>query len=94
MRSLEAYRPLELVAMDVMGELPVTLREKRHVFVAIDVFTPYMHTKATKDVQMRTVTKFIAKFLSNFGIPIVLLTDNAPMLALLSFPAGNFHICR
>ena len=77
MKLFPATKPLEFVAMDILGPLPRTRHGKRFILVITDRFT-----KLTKTVALRTITAlavanaFCQTWVFNFGTPKVLLTDN------------------
>lgn len=48
MFSFEASFHLDLVAMDILGPMPASYTNKRHVMVAVDSFTRYIDAEALK----------------------------------------------
>ena len=91
MRLFPATRPLEYVAMDILGPLPRTKHGMRFILVITDRFT-----KLTKTVALRTITSlavaraFCRAWVFNYGIPKILLTDNGTQ-----FTASFFrNVCR
>ena len=91
MKLFPATKPLEYVAMDILGPLPKTKHGRRFVLVITDRFT-----KLAKAVSLRTITSLsVAKafcdcWIFNYGIPKVLLTDNGTQ-----FTSSFFRkVCR
>lgn len=77
MKSFEIYDANELVAIDVVGSTTQTPRKNRHIMVAIDCFTRYVHAKALPDVSSTSFSEFLIEYVGLFGIPKRVLTDNA-----------------
>ena len=91
MKLFPASKPLEYVAMDILGPLPKTKHGRRFILVVTDRFT-----KLAKTVSLRTITSLsVAKafcdcWIFNYGIPKVVLTDNGSQ-----FTSGFFRrVCR
>ena len=91
MRLFPATKPLEYVAMDILGPLPRTRHGMRFILVITDRFT-----KLTKTVPLRTITSlavaraFCREWVFSYGTPKTLLTDNGTQ-----FTASFFrNVCR
>ncbi len=68
--------PMEKVAIDILGPLPVTNRGNRFVLVICDLFTKWTEAVAMPDSQADTVaTAFIDQFITRMGTPLILLSD-------------------
>ena len=68
--------PLERVAMDIMGPLPVTDRGNRYVLVIGDYFTKWIESYAIPNQEAATVAKvFVEEFICRYGIPKEIHTD-------------------
>lgn len=78
MYSFEAQWPIEVVAFDTLGPLPVTLSDRKHVLVGIDLCTKFVFVSPLTNIQKEVIGVEIKKFISCFGIPNYLLTDNSP----------------
>lgn len=81
MNSFEAYWPLEIVAFDTHGPLPTTLNNKKHILVGIDVFTKFVFLSPLEDIKKETIGLELRKFISYFGIPNYVVSDNGPAFA-------------
>ena len=91
MRLFPATKPLEYVAMDILGPLPRTKHGMRFILVITDRFT-----KLTKAEPLRTITSlavaraFCKAWVFNYGTPKVLLTDNGTQFTATFFR----NVCR
>ena len=91
LRLFPATRPLESLAIDILGPLPKTKTGKRFLLVIKDRFT-----KLTQVVALRTITAytvavgFCDAWVFKYGVPRTLLSDYGPQ-----FSAKFFHnTCR
>lgn len=78
MFSIEAFSPIDLVAFDTIGPLPISVNNKKHALVGKDVFSKFVMLSALSDIQGNTIATEIKKMFAFIGIPKALLTDNAP----------------
>lgn len=78
MRSFDARAPLDLIAIDCL-DLQESMNHRKHVIVAVDVFTRFVSGKAIKNLKSSCFEKFLLEFIGRFGIPNQILTDNAPI---------------
>ena len=68
--------PMQRVAMDILGPLPVTPRLNKYVLVLGDYFTKWTEAFAIPDMETATVARvFVDEFVSRFGAPTHLHTD-------------------
>jgi len=76
MGQLAAGRPLERVAVDVMGPFKETVRKNRFVIVVGDYFTKWMEAYPVPNHKAETVaTTLVDNFFCRFGIPQSLHSD-------------------
>ena len=69
-------RPLQRVAMDILGPLPETARGNRYILVIGDYFTRWKEAYPMKDMNALTVAQiFVHEFIFHMGIPDVIHTD-------------------
>ena len=62
--------PMERIAVDIMGELPVTERDNKYVLVASDYFTKWTESYPMSNMEAATVAKLLVEQLfSRFGVP-------------------------
>ncbi|MCG8048998.1 MAG: DDE-type integrase/transposase/recombinase [Candidatus Thiodiazotropha endolucinida] len=68
--------PMERVAVDIMGELPVTERGNKYVLVVSDYFTKWTECYPMNNMEAATVAKLLVEQLfSRFGIPEQIHSD-------------------
>ena len=68
--------PMERVALDVLGPLPLSRDGNRYVLVVSDYFTKWAEAYAIPDQEAKTVaTAFVNQFVSRFGAPLLVHTD-------------------
>ena len=91
MKLFPATRPLEQVAMDILGPLPKTKHGRRFILVITDRFTKLTKTESLRTITSMSVAKaFCQCWIFNYGIPKVVLTDNGSQ-----FTSGFFRtVCR
>ena len=71
-------RPLERIALDIMGPLTQTYSDNKYVLVVSDYFTKWTEAYALPDQQAETVASYlVSHFISRFGIPENIHTDQA-----------------
>lgn len=79
MKLFPAEYPLEDVAMDLIGPLPVTTTGKRYIFVVMDRFSNF--TSAVL-IKYTTATHIASLFMNHwvfpYGVPQTALTENRP----------------
>lgn len=73
-----AQRPLERVAVDVVGPLPLTLAGNRFLVVMTDYFTRYPEAYPVPNILAETIVGVFENFISTHGIPEILLSDRGP----------------
>ena len=90
LKPLEASYPLELVHMDFL-KIGGKDDKNTNVLVVTDHFTGYAQAYVTGNQQASTVARvFIDKFVTNYGWPVKILTDQAKDFNGLLFSA----LCR
>ena len=76
MQSELVGTPMQRVAMDILGPLPVTARENKYVLVIGDYFTKWVEAYPMPNMEAKTVAElFVHHFISRFGVPDILHTD-------------------
>ena len=79
LQSVTAGYPGQLVAMDLVGPLPVSDQNNRYILVCIDYFTRWPEAYALPDMTAPTVAKaFVHGWVSRFGVPDRIHTDQGP----------------
>ena len=91
MRLFPARKPLEFVAMDILGPFPRTRHGMRFILVITDRFSKLTKTAALRTITALSVAKaFCRTWVFNYGTPKVLLTDNGSQFIATFFK----HVCR
>ena len=68
--------PMERIAVDIMGPLPVTKQGNKYLLVAIDYFTKWSEAYALPHQEARTVaTVLVQELACRFGTPLELHSD-------------------
>ena len=91
LRLFPATRPLESLAIDILGPLPKTKTGKRFLLVITDRFKKLTQVVALRTTTAYTVaTAFCDAWVFKYGVPRSLLSDNGPQ-----FNANFFQsVCR
>lgn len=77
MHSVTATEPLEIIALDFIGERSRTSNGNTHILMSIDIFTRYIEATATNAIDAKTIAKFVINnIFCRYGAPRRLLTDN------------------
>ena len=64
------------IGIDIMGPLPTTIRGKRYIVLAIDLFTKWIEAKAIEEADAQTISTFIYEdIICRHGIPQVITSD-------------------
>ena len=76
LQTLVAHRPLEKIAMDILGPLPETERKNKYVLVIGDYFSKWTEVFPMKDMESTTVAKILVQdFICHYGTPEQIHTD-------------------
>jgi hypothetical protein len=68
--------PMERVAIDILGPLPVTTNGNKYILVIVDHFTKWTESVALPNQTAETVAKaFVDEFVCRFGTPLQLHSD-------------------
>jgi hypothetical protein len=69
-------KPFKHIGIDIMGPLPTTIRGKRYIVLAIDIFTKWIEAKAIEEADAQTISAFIYEdIICRHGIPQVITSD-------------------
>lgn len=85
MHHFEGREPLELVAIDAWNTSKGSRKNNTYVLTAVDHFTKYIYTKALSELTGATCAVFVSEFVSCFGVPKTILTDNAATFTSIIF---------
>ena len=76
MQQVLAGGPFQRVAMDILGPLPLTDRGNKYILVLGDYFTKWVESFPIPNMEAKTIANmFVGHFVSRFGAPDVLHTD-------------------
>ena len=76
MEPFQTKRPLECIAMDILGPLPTTVRGSKYILVVGEYFTKWTEAYPIPDSEATTVAKILVnEFICRFGVPEQLHTD-------------------
>lgn len=74
--SYHVGEPMERVALDILGPLPLTKNGNKYVLVMVDCFTKWTEAVALPDQEAKTVAKaFVDTIICHFGTPLQIHTD-------------------
>ena len=69
-------QPMERIAIDILGPLPVTNRGNRYALVVCDLFTKWTDAFAIPNQEATTVVKvMVDEFICRFGTPLQIHSD-------------------
>ena len=71
-------RPMELVSIDFIVDLPITPRGHKHILVINDHFSKFLKCYPLKDRTAATTCKYLFDYCLTFGIPFKLYSDRDP----------------
>lgn len=76
MEHVTVYGPMECIAIDLMGPLPLTENGNQYIMVVSDYFTKWTEAYSLPDQRAQTVAdKLITEFICRFGTPTRIHTD-------------------
>ena len=76
LHTFDAKAPFELVSIDIVGPLPMTDSGNRYIVTMIDKFTRFCLLIPVKDIKAFTVIRAYERWVTLFGPPRRLLSDN------------------
>jgi hypothetical protein len=86
MKQFNVGAPLERVGIDIMGPLPRTAAGNKYILAIADYFTKWVVAIPIRNQEAVTVaTKFVEKFVSVFGVPLLNHSDQGTNFELQIF---------
>jgi transposase InsO family protein len=74
--------PWEFICADILGPLPTTKSGNRFILVISDRFSKFTVARPLRTTSANDVAEcIVADWIANFGVPLILLTDNGPQFA-------------
>jgi transposase InsO family protein len=74
--TIATYEPMEKLAVDTIGPVPIDEEGNAYIIVLIDCHTRFVGLYAAKDTTAKSAAKAIIHHLGLFGCPRTLLSDN------------------
>jgi len=69
-------KPFKHIGIDVMGPLPLTMRGKRYIVLAVDLFTKWIEARAIEEADAQTIATFVYEdVICRHGIPAKITSD-------------------
>ena len=78
MKLFAATKPFEQISTDIVGPLPISHSGNRYIVTMIDKFSRYCMLVPVQDISSLSVVKAIDKWITTFGPPKSILSDNGP----------------
>ena len=76
MQLVQTGAPMERIATDILGELPMTEKGKRYILVVSDYYSKWTESFPMKNMEAETVAKIIVEqVLTRFGVPYAIHSD-------------------
>jgi hypothetical protein len=76
MHIVRSSYPMERIAIDILGELPISDRGNKYILVIGDYFTKWTECHAMPNMEAKTIAKIlIEEVISRFGIPNYIHSD-------------------
>jgi len=77
LKSIEAERPLQIVAMNFVRPLPKSDQGNQYALVLVDYFTRWPVVYAVQDTEAGTVARLLRDFTHCYRCPEELLSDRS-----------------
>ena len=78
MKQFSATAPFQQISTDIVGPLPMSKSLNRYIVTIIDKFSRYCMLIPVRDITALSVVKAIDKWITIFGPPKSILSDNGP----------------
>ncbi|MDD9817374.1 MAG: RNase H-like domain-containing protein [Gammaproteobacteria bacterium] len=76
MKKYNVGSPMERVAMDILGPLPISDSGNKYILIVSDYFTRWVEAYAIADQEARTIAEILTKeFICRYGVPLFIHTD-------------------
>jgi transposase InsO family protein len=92
-----ATRPMEKLFVDFVGKLPRSKSGNAYALICIDAFTKFVWIFPVREASTATVIRALDFVFATFGIPEILVSDNASQFTsrnfrLMCFARGIRHV--
>ena len=88
-KTFSQKQPFDLISIDICGPLPMTDDENRYIVSMIDKFSRFCLLIPVKDVKTSTIINAYERWISLFGPPRAVLSDNGPQFISDMFKSCN-----
>ena len=78
LKLFSATEPFQQISVDIVGPLPTSTSSNRYIVSIIDKFSRYCMLVPVMDVTALSVVKAIDRWITTFGPPKSILSDNGP----------------
>ena len=78
MKLFPATKPFDQISVDIVGPLPTSHSGNRYIVTMIDKFSRYCILNPVQDITALSVVKSIDRWITTFGPPKSILSDNGP----------------
>lgn len=86
MQIVETGRTMERIAIDILGELPETMRRNRYILVVSDYYSKWTESNPMPNMEARTVAKIVVEeFIVRYGVPYAIHSDQGRQFESLLF---------
>ena len=76
MRLYNVGAPMERVALDIIGPLPISFKGNKYALIVSDYFTKWVEGYPMPDIETTTIVEnFVSNFVCRFGVPLQIHTD-------------------
>ena len=76
MQIVQVGAPMERIATDILGELPVTNKGNKYILVVSDYYSKWTESFPMRNMEAETVAKVIVEqVITRFGVPYVIHSD-------------------
>lgn len=78
--------PFNMMSLDYVGTLPLSLRRNRQLLVVLDVFSKFVWLHPMRKASAEETIKFLKdEIFRKYGVPQILISDNGPQLRSSTF---------
>ena len=90
LQSIPIGGPMEMIAMDFVGPLPITNNGNRHILVMADYYTKWVAAFPLPDQRAESVARVLVKeVICRYGVPLVVHSDKGA-----NFEGRIMKVCR
>ena len=74
--SVNATLPMDHIALDTLGPLPISKNGQKYILVVVDIFTRFVFLRAIQDKSAQSIAKELYLICCDFGHPRIIQSDN------------------